>query len=132
MIELYSKNVTVASGSAIPFNNIALLLGGTTKQFGVGDVSLLKPGVYKVVFNADVVASEVDEVSVQMYKGGVPVPQAVAEATPASITAVNHISFSTLVRVMDGCCCYEPVRISVVNTGVEAVFNNVDIVVTKE
>lgn len=132
MIEVYSQNVTVASGSAIPFNVIALELGCSTRQNDATRVNLLKPGVYKVELNADVVASEVDDVSVQLTKNGVAIPQAVASATPASITAVSHLSIVTLVRVREGCCGSTATFISVLNTGVDATFNNVNLVVTKE
>lgn len=133
MIEVYSQNVTVASGSAIPFNVVPLELGCSTRQNDATRVNLLKAGVYKVDFNADVVASAVDDVSAQLTVNGVVVPQTVATVTPASATAVNHISFATLVRVTNNsCCCVAPTFVSVLNTGVEATYNNVDLVVTKE
>lgn len=132
MIEVYSQNITVASGSAIPFNVVSLELGCSTRQNDATRVNLLKPGVYRIAFNADVVASEVDEVSVQLTRNGIAIPQAVATVTPTSTTAVNHLSIETLVRVNDGCCCSMTTFVSVVNTGVEATFNNVNLVVTKE
>lgn len=132
MIEVYSQNVTVASGSAIPFNVVSLELGCSTRQNDATRVNLLKPGVYRITFNADVVASEVDEVSVQLTRNGIAIPQAVAATTPASTTAVSHLSFATLVRVKEACCCSMMNFVSVLNTGVEATFNNVDLVVTKE
>lgn len=132
MIEVYSQNVTVASGSAIPFNVVSLELGCSTRQNDATRVNLLKPGVYRIIFNADVVASAVDEVSVQLTRNGIAIPQAVAATTPASTTAVSHLSFATLVRVKEARCCSMMNFVSVLNTGVEATFNNVDLVVTKE
>ncbi len=46
MIESYSKNITVATGSMIPLNTVSILKGTTVQQEGAATLQFNKCGVY--------------------------------------------------------------------------------------
>jgi hypothetical protein len=135
MIETYSKNVSVLSGSRIPFNNINLEKGTSTIKQGTGSIQLNNCGVYKVCVTAVATADEAGVVSIQLEKDNVLQPQAVSSYTAADTTSLFTLSFTTLVQVpRNNCrsnCCIAPTVIDVNNAGVGATFETVDIVVDK-
>ena len=139
MIELYSTNESVATGSAIPLDNVSLQKGITAVSSGASSINLNTRGIYEVTFDTSVTASEVPTtgsvlLSVQLEKDNVAQPQAQSSVTPADTTTVYHLSFTTLIQVncnnnpgVSGA----PVSIALVNNGVPATFKNVNVCVTK-
>lgn len=87
MIELYSTNESVATGSAIPLDNVSLQKGITAVSSGASAINLNTRGIYEVTFDASVTASEVPTtdpvLSVQLEKDNVAQPQAQSSVTPA-------------------------------------------------
>jgi hypothetical protein len=97
-------------------------------------VSLNKPGIYLVEFNAD--ASSVDTaggtLTMQLTNNGVLVPSAEATATVTVNTAIVNLKFATIVQVLNSCNCVKnDVDLTVINNGVQANLTNANIVVVK-
>lgn len=157
MIEVYSKNITVAQDQLIPFNIVALRKGVTVQNSGSYELVFNQCGIYELTVSATVapvaaaatttttpassgssssssttaLAEDDSGVSIELIKDGVTVPQT---QTEVSSTGPAAISFTTLVQVNRNntpCVCSKPVICSIKNTGVETTFNNIDVVVTK-
>lgn len=145
MIEVYSKDVTVASNQLIPFNIVALKKGATVTNSGSYELVFNQCGIYELTVSAvatpvaaatqdediDILADEDSKVSIQLIKDGVVVPQAMSEESQTTAAA---LSFTTLVQINRSnspCICSTPVVCSIRNTGSEATFSNVDVVITK-
>lgn len=155
MIEVYSKNITVAQNQLIPFNIVALRKGATVQNSGLYELVFNQCGVYELTVSATVapvaaaatttttpassssssntaaLAEDESGVSIELIKDGVTVPQT---QTEVSLTGPAAISFATLVQVNRNntpCVCSKPVICSIRNTGVAATFSNIDVVVTK-
>lgn len=138
MIELYSNNVTVAAGTVtptnVPLNVVSVRKGKTTCESGAGSINLNKCGVYFVAVNASGVAATAGNLTLQLAVNGQLQPDAIATQTAADTTGVNNLAFTTLVQVRDnnGCgCCDAPTVLSLLNVGEGAVYDNVNVVVTK-
>ena len=131
MIETYSTDITVASGSIIPFNLLANSKGCSVKKLSTTMFRLNAPGIYKIDCSASVVGSAAGEIEIGLTKNGSVLPQTLASVTAANTTSVYNLSFSTCVIVPNACCCSDDVIISVINNGVGSVFNNIDLLVTK-
>lgn len=133
MLEAYSKNITIPANSSAPFTNVSLIKGDTSEMQGDATILFNKCGVYRVSFNASVVASEAGEISFQLFKNSMPQTQAEVSETAADATSIHALNFETLVQVPKSnneCPCSIPTVISINNTGV-AVSGDVHIVVDK-
>ena len=134
MIQTYSKNITVDSMTNIPFNSTSLLKGCTAFKTDISTITLNKSGVYMVSFDASVAGTVGGTVSVQLSKNGVLMPEATTAETADNTTDLHSISFQTLVQVNqdNSCKCSDSgTVISIVNTGVSALFNQANLVITK-
>lgn len=121
MLEAYSLNVEVAADAPIPFQNVSIKKGCTAELSGISTIQLNKCGVYMVAVNA----SSATSATIQLYKDGVPQPQA------QSIGASP--SFVTLVQVPESnsCCpCSEAVSLQVISD-TASTYTSANIVVTK-
>lgn len=133
MLEAYSKNVTIPANSSVPFRNVSLIKGNTSEMQGDATILFNKCGVYRVSFNASVVATAAGEVSFQLFKNSISQAQAEVSETAADTTSIHALNFETIVQVPKGnneCPCSIPTVISVNNTGVD-VSGDVHIVVDK-
>lgn len=154
MIEVYSKDVTVASNQLIPFNIVALKKGATVTNSGSYELVFNQCGIYELTVSAvatpvaapaaqtgtsaaaaqtstSALADEDSKVGIQLIKDGVAVPQAMSEESQTTAAA---LSFTTLVQINRNnspCVCSTPVVCSISNIGSEATFSNVDVVITK-
>ena len=121
MIEAYSQNITVAANQAIPFNGVALKKGCTAELVSPATIQFNKCGVYMVACGVSAGAAS----TIQLYKDGVPQPQARRTGTSPS--------FVTLVIAQDNnnnCPCTIPTTIQVVSsTG--GTFADAEITVTR-
>lgn len=134
MIQTYSKNITVATNTDIPFNSTSLIKGCTTTKTGISTVTLNKAGIYMVSFDASVIGSAADTITVQLSKNGTLIPEATTSETTANTTDLHSISFQTLVQVTDdnSCSCTDSgTVISIVNTGIATTFTQANLVITK-
>lgn len=149
MLQLYSSSETGVStpvNSNIVFNNKTIQTGCTANaNTPTNTITLNKSGLYMVEFNgiisgvaapAAVELSEVptvaDFVGVQMFNNGNAVPEALTGATSSAETAVEAVSFQTLVRVRPGCCSVDnTARLTFKIVGNDANVYFANVVVTK-
>ena len=133
MLEVYSTQQTVDTGMAIPLNNISVSKGNTAVLLAPATVALNKSGVYSIIVDASGEAQTDGEIVIQMSKNGV--LQAQAQSTVTGATGdIDTLGFATLVQVSDNnsCRCSDsPTTIQFMNTGVETIYNNVNVVITK-
>ena len=137
MVQAISKAVTVASLADIPFNSVMVDKLCDVTKTDVNTFTLNKCGVYLVHVDAVVSATSAagGVVSFNLIVDDVVQQQAYTAETTADNTGLHAISFDTLVQV-DRCnnkcnCCNKPVRVSVRNTGVEALVTSANIILRK-
>ena len=135
MLEVYSKNVTVASEGSVPLNNVTLLKGTSSQLPGASTIQLNKCGVYQVAVSATAIGSEEGLITLQLRKDGVLQPQAIVSTTAADTTSSNPMSFVTLVQVPQNncpnCACSIPTTIEFVNTGITATYSTFDVTIIR-
>ena len=132
MLEIYSKNQTLATGVAIPLANVSIIKGTTAIPASVATINLNKCGVYMISCDVAVTGTAATEASVQMTKDGVLQPQAETSFTLAAATPVSG-SFVTLIQVSENntsCCCSSPTAIQFIYTG-DAATGDINVCVTK-
>ena len=70
--------------------------------------------------------------TIQLFNNGVAVPGAIATSYSGAVDQDENLSFSTIIRVLPSCRIVDnSVTLTVQNTGVEAIFNSLNIVITK-
>lgn len=123
MLQAYSLNVTVASDTAIPFNNQSIKKGCTAELNGVSTIELNKCGVYMVSCDCSSTASA----TIQLFKDGVALSQAQSTGTAPNFTCLVQVDKN------NSCCaCSSPALLQVINVGdADATFTDANIVVTK-
>lgn len=116
----------------LDFTTDRILTGCTATRDGQ-TFQLNKPGYYYVTFNAVAAATTtVGELTVELYNNGVAVPGAEASYTTTTAGDNSNYAFSTIIRVLPSCCVVDnTARLTVVNTGVDATYSNVNINITK-
>ena len=133
MISSYNTNTqAIVSNGILNFTTDRILTGCTATRDGQA-FQLNKPGYYYVTFNAVAAATTtVGELSVELYSNGVAVPGAIATLTTTTAGDNANYAFSTIVRVPPSCCVVNnAVTLTVVNTGVDATYSNVNLNITK-
>lgn len=110
-LSAYSTNLTgLVVPATIPFNNILSQSGNSNcncgDNFSAGgtNVSLNKPGTYRVTVNADILGTAAGIVALQLLNNNVAVPGALASVTTAAGTTYNA-GFSTIIKVNRSCAC---------------------------
>ncbi len=135
MLEIYSKNITVAADGMIPLNTVSLLKGTSTQPLGAGSIQFNKCGIYQVTVSGSVIGSAAGLIEIQLEKDGVAQPQAVSLISAPDATSNTPFSFTTLVQVPDGnnlyCPCAQTTVISLRNTGIEATYSTIDVTVVR-
>lgn len=135
MLDTYTNTPqTIAADGILIFNINRVQTGCTaTHAPGTGAISLNKPGFYIVHFNGDAAESgTAGNITVQLFRNGVLVPAAEATETSSATTDIANMSFETIVKVTPDCLsCGNSISLTFENTGVGAVFSNVEVVVTK-
>lgn len=132
---LSSYNTTsqaIVSNGLLDFTTDRILTGCTATRDGQ-TFQLNKPGYYYVTFNAVAAATTtVGELTIELYNNGVAVPGAEASYTTTTAGENANYAFSTIIRVPPSCCIVNnTARLTVVNTGVDATYTNVNINITK-
>ena len=133
MISSYNTtNQAVVSNGTINFTTDRILTGCTAVRNGE-TFQLNKPGYYYVTFNAIAAATTtVGELTIELYNNGVAVPGAIAGATTTTAGDNLDFAFTTIVRVPPSCCAVDnTARLTVVNTGVDATYADVNLNITK-
>ena len=133
MISSYNTtSQAVAADGLLTFTTDRILTGCTATRNGQ-TFQLNKPGYYYVTFNAVASATTtVGLLTVELYNNGVAVPGALASYTTATAGDEANYAFSTIIRVPPSCCAVDnTARLTLVNTGVDATYTNVNINITK-
>lgn len=128
MLEAYSNNISVPSESSIPLNNISLQIGKTVTPSGASSVMLNCPGVYGISMDAFAEPSAVGDITIQLAKDGVNLPQAISTVTGAT-GDTETLHFETRVRIP--CQCSAPSEIQFMNNGVAVTGLHININVAK-
>ena len=133
MISSYNTTTqAVATGDLLTFTTDRILTGCTATRSGQ-TFQLNKPGYYYVTFNAIAAATTtVGELTVELQNNGVVVPGAVSTYTTTTAGDNANYAFSTIIRVPPSCCVVDnTARLTLVNSGVDATYTNVNINITK-
>lgn len=133
MISSYNTNTqAVVTDGLLTFTTDRILTGCTVTRNG-NTFQLNKPGYYFVTFNAVAAATAtLGELTVELYNNGVAVPGAEASTTTTVAGNNANYAFSTIIRVLPSCCAIDnTARLTVVNTGVDGTYTNVNINITK-
>lgn len=99
---------TVSTATQAVVAGSSLSLGGTIRRFGCATtlagnaIALNAPGYYDVDVTVTATPTAAGTVSVALYQDGVAVPGAIASATTTAASNSVNLSFSTLVRVLNG------------------------------
>ena len=130
-----SYNITsqaILTDGLLAFTTDRILTGCTATRDGA-TFQLNKPGYYYVTFNADAAATEtLGVLSMELQNNGVAVPGAEASSTTTVAGNISNYAFSTIIRVLPSCAMIDnTVKLTVVNTGVDATYSNVNINITK-
>lgn len=132
---LSSYNTTtqeVVTNGQLTFTTDRILTGCTATRNGQ-TFQLNKPGYYYVTFNAIGTATTgTGEVSLVLQNNTVAVPGATAASTIGVAEDVASFAFATIIKVQPSCCAVDnTAKLTIVNTGVDATFTNVNINITK-
>jgi hypothetical protein len=133
MISSYNNtSQEVAINGLLTFTTDRILTGCTATRNGQ-TFQLNKPGYYYVTFNAIAAATTtVGELTVELQNNGVVVPGAVSTYTTTTAGDNASYAFSTIIRVPPSCCVVDnTARLTLVNSGVDATYTNVNINITK-
>lgn len=101
---------------------------------GTPTVTLRAPGYYFVSFNGVASATDTatDPIVVQLTNNGVNVPGGTTSSLSAAANSPISLSFTTIVRVLPSCCAVDnTTSLQVVNTGIEALFTNAELVIRR-
>jgi len=135
MLDTYTNtDQTLITGAPLVFNTNRILTGCTvTHSAGTTSINLNKPGIYIVHFNADAAESgTAGVITVQLFVNGLLYPAAEASEDSTATTDIVNMDFETAVCVTrEHCACGNSVSLTFVDTGVGAVFSNVEVVITK-
>lgn len=127
-------NQTLTTGQTIAFNN-ANVLNGCSIDFNAGSsaIQLRKPGVYLVTVDASVAESgTAGIITMQLQRNGTNVNGAKSSIDSTTAGDVNGMSFNTIVKVLPSCCSVDnTTTLTVLNTGVGAVYSNANITIVK-
>lgn len=114
-----STEQTLQPGQSITFDTVVLHTGnGECHRQNSLYVKLRCRGVYSLQFSGNISGATADTpVQLTIEAGGEPLNETTMISTPAAANAFNNVSTGTLY----GNCCNDCSRISVTNTGTEAV-----------
>ena len=137
MIQIYSNNIDVAAQSAIPLNNVSIRKGCTSVNVGPTSIALNERGVYMIQMDAFCEAAAAGDITIQLRRDGVLMPDAISTVTGAP-AETDTLHFSKTVQVRESntnCCCTSPTVIEFVNgpdaDNVAVTGLHINVVVTK-
>lgn len=133
---IYAVNTTsaaVVANGTLPLSTIVRRYVGDPRSCGINlsgnSVSLSEAGYYLVNVSATFTAPVAGVVSLALQDDGVAVPGATASTTiTTATTEVRTLNLTAIVRVF---CNSAPDALTIVNTGIAAIFSNIAIDVVK-
>ena len=133
MLQIYSTNLEVAANAAYPLNTVSLEKGSAIVTSGAASIQLNRCGLYKVTCDAYANPAAAGPVSIQMYKNGIPQPEAISLFT-GTVGTIDTLGFETLVQVSENntrCCCTAPTVLQFINGDTAVTGAHINITVTK-
>ena len=125
---------TLAPNELISFANNRIATGCSVSHLaGSTTFSINKPGFYLVSFHgvASATAAATEPIVVQLLNKGVEVQGALASELSAAADTPVNLSFTTAIQVRPNCCAINnEANLTFENAGVEALFSNVEVVIT--
>ncbi|MCD7811998.1 MAG: hypothetical protein LUG91_09175 [Ruminococcus sp.] len=122
---------TVAADGFVDFNSNSLLTGCAIQHIaGSNSIVLVKPGLYSVSFNADIVPAAAGDITLQLVANGVNVAGAEATVTGATTDTAN-VSFNSVVRVRPNCPVIDNTTTLQVEVNAAGTISNANISVIK-
>ena len=104
--------------------------GSQARQSGNG-IAITGTGYFNIEVNAIVSAPATGNVTLQLYKDGLPISGAIATETIGTATTELHsMSFNT--EILRGCACNSLSSITIVNTGIASTISNVSVRVKRD
>ena len=136
MIYSYNdKEQTLAQNTPVVYSVDAIKTGTTvTHAAGTSTFVLNKPGYYYVTVTAigSASATSTDPIVLALYNGASQIAGAVASELSTETTDIVDLTINTIIPVRPSCCAVDnTVNLIVINTGVEAVYTNATITITK-
>lgn len=126
---------TLNTNQSILFNSNRILTGCTiTHSEGTGSFVLNKPGYYYVSFSGNGYTSgtTAGNISVTLFNNGSEVLGANASSYSTGEDIFRNLNFSTIIKVLPSCCYVDnTATLTFQNSGVEAIFENVNVNITK-
>ena len=133
MLETNVQNLAVTANQTIAFGTNSLQTGCTvTHTAGSTAVSLNKPGIYEVAFNAYGITTAAGAFGAQLAVNGTTDTTAASSATTSAASDTAAISFTKLIRIPPSCACVNNAKtLTVVYTGSAGTIDNANLIVTK-
>jgi hypothetical protein len=135
MVNSFSiTNQTLATNELISFANNRLATScSISHPAGSTSFTIKRPGLYIVSFHgvASATAAATEPITVQLLNKGVEVQGALASELSAAADTPVNLSFTTAIQVRPSCCAIDNEAIlTFENAGIEALFSNVEVVIT--
>ena len=134
MLQVYSSNLDVAAGAALPFNNVTVDKGCAERLSAPATIELNARGVYLVEVDGFATGVAAGAGTLQLYVNGLAYPQAITSFTTAAASIANF-GFKTFIQVTENncnCnCISSPTVLQLINGEQELTETHVNIVVTK-
>lgn len=127
-------DTTVPVNGLLPLEQNYVLTGcSISHPAGSTSITLEKPGLYLVNFNGEgSTAGTAGNFTAQLFKNGVSVPGASANANTTAAADIESLSFSKIISVLPSCCAVDnTTTLTFVNTGVAAIYTTVNVNVIK-
>lgn len=124
---------TLLAGNNVVFDNNGILTGcSISHAAGTPTIVLGKPGLYYVSFEADVLPSAADAITVALQNNSVTIPGAITSVTGATTTTTTRIILDVIVEVKPSCYAVDNTKnLTFNNSGVEAAYTNATVSVIK-
>lgn len=127
-------NQTLQPDDLIAFSNNRITTGcSISHPAGSTTFTIKKPGLYLVAFHgvASATAAATEPITVQLLNKGVEVTGALASELSAAADTPVNLGFTTAINVKPSCCAVDNEAVlTFENAGIEALFSNVEVVIT--
>ena len=135
MVNTYSiTNQTLLPNDLISFANNRIATSCSVSHPAGGTTFTIKrPGLYLVSFHgtASATAAATEPITVQLLNKGVEVPGALTSALSAEADTPVNLIFTTAIQIRPSCCAVDnEANLTFENAGIEALFSNVEVVIT--
>ena len=137
MIEAYTNLTTglsVLTDARINFENVEFRRCNCMNNIRSSQTfNLSTPGVYLVIFNASAsAATTAGNIQVEITANDNALPASLSQASSTATTDIVNITSTALVRVGMSCnVCDNAVSVSVINSGIDALYYNASIIIKK-